>query len=193
MGKHKCWMAQTFVGLEFLHLTTETMFRDLKPANLIFDGSDRVKITDFGVSKNSTSGGQFTFAGPAGSPGYVSPELLREVKYGPKTDWYSFGVLLWVVTTGGISAKLDPQPPTNAPALKKEDVQNKDYSAIFDDYKTLISLIESDGGEDAKAPPITGDARNLVLKLVIEAESRLDALQIRSDSYMLPLQLPPPG
>lgn len=190
--RYQSWLAQTFLGLEFLHATTNVHYRDLKPANIIFDSAQiRCKLTDFGVSKlDVTSSGAFTFGNPAGSPGYVSPEILRQQPYSTKADWYSYGVLVWVVATGGVSRYVDPQPPTNARQLRQDDMRHGDFSALFNDFQVLQDIIRDDSGEHA--PPIHGTARELVLQLVVERSAdRLDANGIRLHSFMSPLNLPP--
>ncbi len=86
--------------------------RDLKPANLFVtlreDGSELVKVLDFGVSKlqpgTSAPGGNVSLTDPqaiVGTPRYMSPEQwlsAREVD--PRTDIWSLGIILFMLLTG---------------------------------------------------------------------------------------------
>jgi serine/threonine-protein kinase len=82
--------------------------RDLKPANLFLatrpDGSRRVKVLDFGISKALRQGGEdasrTTTAVTMGSPGYMSPEHIRSARsVDLRTDLWSMGVILYELLT----------------------------------------------------------------------------------------------
>lgn len=68
--------------------------RDLKPENLILRSKDDdldLKIADFGFAKKTNHEGEESLTTMCGSPGYVSPEILKRQKYGTKTDMWSIG------------------------------------------------------------------------------------------------------
>lgn len=79
---------------------------DVKPENLVFDASDRVKIVDFGVARALETGTAPTApdAGgvpPAsGTPAYLSPEQLAGRAPDPRSDLWAFGVVLHELLTG---------------------------------------------------------------------------------------------
>jgi tetratricopeptide (TPR) repeat protein/predicted Ser/Thr protein kinase len=85
--------------------------RDLKPANVMLMNSGHVKVMDFGLAKpvfggREISPGEASLTGwtesgiSPGTPAYMSPEQLRGMPLDPRTDIFSFGVLLYEMLTG---------------------------------------------------------------------------------------------
>ena len=88
-------------ALECAHVAG-IIHRDVKPANLIIDARDQVRITDFGLAKME-QGGTITESGTlVGTPMYMSPEqaLGSRSKIGPASDIYSLGATLYEMLTG---------------------------------------------------------------------------------------------
>jgi serine/threonine-protein kinase len=80
--------------------------RDLKPDNIMVaknrDGSDLVKVVDFGIAKASSSDAQkVTKTGlVVGTPEYMSPEQLAGDKLDGRSDIYSLGLVAFNCLTG---------------------------------------------------------------------------------------------
>jgi serine/threonine-protein kinase len=74
--------------------------RDVKPANLMLDSTNRVVLTDFGIAKIVT-GVQFTASGGmVGTPAYMSPEQGLGEQGDERSDLYSLGVIFYQMLTG---------------------------------------------------------------------------------------------
>uniref|UniRef100_A0A453SI11 non-specific serine/threonine protein kinase n=1 Tax=Aegilops tauschii subsp. strangulata TaxID=200361 RepID=A0A453SI11_AEGTS len=83
-------------GMEYLH-AQGVMHRDLKSQNLLLNDEMRVKVADFGTSCLETRC-QAT-KGNKGTYRWMAPEMIKEKPYTRKVDVYSFGIVLWELTT----------------------------------------------------------------------------------------------
>ncbi|HVH21215.1 MAG TPA: serine/threonine-protein kinase, partial [Pseudonocardia sp.] len=74
--------------------------RDVKPSNILLDGSDRCFLTDFGVSR-LIDATRCTASGIAlGTPAFLAPEQVRGERFGPPIDVYALGLVLLEALTG---------------------------------------------------------------------------------------------
>lgn len=86
--------------LQYLHTQKPAIiFRDVKPANLMWGDNGRVYMIDFGIARRFVPG-QARDTGPLGSPGYAAPEQYGVVQTTPYTDIYGLGVTLQTLVTG---------------------------------------------------------------------------------------------
>jgi serine/threonine-protein kinase len=116
--------------------------RDLKPDNILItpsrDGSDRVKVVDFGIAKATGESDQkITRTGFAvGTPGYMSPEQLVGDEVDARSDLYSLSCILYEMLTGeqaflGPSTEMVLQRLTQPPPRLRE--RNVRISSALDD------------------------------------------------------------
>mmetsp|Transcript_18710 Transcript_18710/g.24183 ORF Transcript_18710/g.24183 Transcript_18710/m.24183 type:complete len:594 (-) Transcript_18710:441-2222(-) len=91
-------------ALQSLH-QAGIVHRDIKPENCIYETIEEdseLKITDFGLSMWDSSNAQIKPKGDSlvGTKGYIAPECLQDLAYGPACDMWSMGVLLYILLAG---------------------------------------------------------------------------------------------
>jgi Tol biopolymer transport system component len=107
--------------------------RDLKPDNIFITKDNRVKILDFGLAKQAIvegglSGQSATMAGPTptqpgtvmGTVGYMSPEQVRGQTVDHRSDFFSFGAILYEMVSGKRAFKGDSSVETMNAILKED-------------------------------------------------------------------------
>lgn len=98
------YLNQTLDALEEVH-RQDLFHLDLKPANLMIDKTGRLRVIDFGASKQQKSdGGATSRSAICYSPGYAPIEQKDQEfeNFGPWTDLYALGATLYNVLTGNI-------------------------------------------------------------------------------------------
>jgi serine/threonine protein kinase len=106
-------------ALEAAH-SAGIVHRDLKPANLMVQNAgtpkESLKVMDFGFAGFDTKPhiqlAELTGHGPIfamGTPGYVSPEMIRGDRVDGRSDIYSVGVILFELLTGRLPFNFDSQ------------------------------------------------------------------------------------
>ena len=98
---------EVLAGLEAAH-AHGIVHRDVKPANILFDGAGNAKLGDFGAA-HLLDFGQTQTGGLIGTLGYLSPEQITGGKIGAAADLYALGATLFEALTG--------QPPFLGPDL----------------------------------------------------------------------------
>jgi streptogramin lyase len=74
--------------------------RDVKPSNILLDGSGRPYLADFGLSKETSAQGLVESSHFAASVGYVAPEQISRLPVGSPADVYALGCVLFECLTG---------------------------------------------------------------------------------------------
>lgn len=90
---------QMCTGIGAAH-AANIIHRDIKPQNIIISRDGKVKVTDFGIAKATSSNTISTNA--MGSVHYTSPEQARGGFSDAKSDIYSIGITLFEMVTGEV-------------------------------------------------------------------------------------------
>ncbi|ODN03986.1 Calcium/calmodulin-dependent protein kinase type II delta chain [Orchesella cincta] len=137
--------------------TNGVVHRDLKPENLLLASKQKgaaVKLADFGLAIE-VQGEQQAWFGFAGTPGYLSPEVLKKEPYGKPVDIWACGVILYILLVG--------------------------YPPFWDeDQHRLYAQIKA-GAYDYPSPEwdtVTAEAKNLInLMLTVNPNKRITAAE----------------
>jgi eukaryotic-like serine/threonine-protein kinase len=122
------FLLQALEGLSHAH-AAQIIHRDLKPTNLVIaklrDGTECLKIVDFGISKAPSRFGSLTGAGQVvGSPAYMSPEQAAAGAAGQtapvdaRSDLWSLGVVGYELLTQRLPFEASTSTQTLAAVLR---------------------------------------------------------------------------
>jgi MAP/microtubule affinity-regulating kinase len=136
--------------------------RDVKLENIIIDQNDNIKLIDFGFSCFSKPEEKLKVF--CGTPSYMSPEIVsRREYYGPPTDIWATGILLYAMLCG------------------KFPFKGKDTKDL---YKTIAKGIYQIPESIEGINPVSREVRQILMKmLVVNPLGRFTASQLLSDPY----------
>jgi serine/threonine protein kinase len=165
VGRAAGILRQASNALDAAH-SVGVVHRDIKPDNIIiaeYDGSDWVKVVDFGVAKiqeDVNRKARLTGANIlVGTPRYMSPEQCEERPVDARSDIYSLGVVLYEMLSGEApfdgdsSMRLlmahasDPPPPLRR---KRPDLSPEVEQAVMDSLEKDPSLRPQTAGDFAR-------------------------------------------
>lgn len=87
-------------ALEHAH-TAGVIHRDLKPANLLIDRHGKIKLTDFGIARDTTATALTAAGKTVGTYAYMAPEQIRgKPPVDRRTDLYALGCVMFEMLTG---------------------------------------------------------------------------------------------
>lgn len=152
------YLNQILDGLEAIH--NEGMFHlDIKPANIMVDSHDVVKLIDFGASKQqSTVGGATMSTGISYTNGYAPSEQMAQSydKFGPWTDFYALGATMYKLLTN--------QDPPSVSDLSEDETEDKHLSLpmpnVSGEMKKLVVWMMQE--KRLKRPKNVGEIRRIL-------------------------------
>lgn len=95
-------LQQILDSIDYCHRQC-VIHRDLKPENLLLSSKGKdavVKLADFGLAVELEADSRPTWHGFAGTPGYLSPEVLKREAYSIPVDVWACGVILYILLVG---------------------------------------------------------------------------------------------
>ena len=103
----------------------DVLHRDLKPENLMLTSDGIPKIVDFGTAgwaSRMSRGHGLEYL--EGTPGYMSPELIRREPLDQRSDIYALGVMVHEFMEGvsPFAPNADPRAPREASVLASEQI-----------------------------------------------------------------------
>jgi predicted Ser/Thr protein kinase len=93
------WLEQAGNALDAAH-RDGVIHRDVKPANLLIDRSDRIHVADFGIASAAGLDSLTQTGTVLGTASYLSPEQAKGERTTPASDLYSFAVVAFELLTG---------------------------------------------------------------------------------------------
>ena len=132
------WIEELCAGVAYAHQHA-VIHRDIKPTNLMIDGSGRLKILDFGIAKMlGTLGTNAT--GLIGTPGYMAPEQILGGTIDPRCDLFSIGVVCYE-----LFAYTEAFPGDTVPAITHRIVSEEPvalHRLVPDVHPDIVSIVE---------------------------------------------------
>jgi len=162
------WLREAAAGLDHAH-AAGIVHRDVKPANLLLDGQERLAVGDFGIARladdtHMTQTGQLL-----GTAAYLSPEQAHGRPATAASDRYAFAVVAYELLTG--TRPFVGGPPT-AQVRQHAEAQPLRASEAAPGLPTAIDLVFARGL--AKEP---GERPASAAELVDEIERALHPAQ----------------
>ena len=112
-------------GIEAAH-NKGIIHRDIKPQNIIISTEGKVKVTDFGIARATSS--NTIHADVMGSVHYASPEQARNGYVDGKSDIYSLGIVMYEMVTGRVPFDGDTTVAIALQHLQEEMVAPSAYA-----------------------------------------------------------------
>ena len=114
------------------------LFHNVQPENLLLASKAKdaaVKLADFGLAVELEHGSEPAWYGFAGTPGYLSPEVLKREVYHKPVDIWACGVILYILLVG--------YPP----------FWDEDQKRLYSQIKMAKYEVRSDGQESGATEP----------------------------------------
>ncbi|GEM_PF-541615 len=129
-------LTQIASALDYAH-KNGVIHRDVKPANIMLDEEGRAYLGDFGIARILNSAAASAVTTGIGTPAYMAPEQFVGQAIDTRTDIYSLGVMLYVLTVGKLPFEADSQMGVaylhlNTPPIAPTEVKPELPPAVSD-------------------------------------------------------------
>ena len=131
--------------LEYIH-GNNVIHRDIKPENLVLDNKGYVRITDFGIAKENMNDNS---SETSGTPGYMSPEVMRGKNHSFPVDFFAVGVIGYEFMMGkrpyyGKNRKEIKEQMISVQACIKKDDLRQGWSPESADFINKLLIRKAD-------------------------------------------------
>jgi serine/threonine protein kinase len=124
-------IAEICSALIFLHENKPhpVVHADLKPSNILLDVNLVSKLSDFGISRlliqsSNDNTTLYRTMHPLGTPAYMDPEFLATGEMTPRSDVYSFGIIVLRLLTG--------KPPVGVKRIVEDAMMHGNLNSVID-------------------------------------------------------------
>ena len=142
-------------GLEAAH-TEGVVHRDLKPQNIMVDGSGRVWVMDFGLARSIEKAGMTRSGALMGTPDYMSPEQAHAEKVDARSDLFSLGIIFYEMLTGHLPFQADTMMATLLKRVQERAVPPNTLDAAIPQHLSDV-VMKCLEGDRAKRYQTTGE------------------------------------
>lgn len=134
----------------------KVIHRDLKPQNIMLDGSGRVLVMDFGLARSFEMSGLTQSGAVLGTPAYMSPEQAKGQPVDARSDIFSLGIIFYELLTGQTPFKADTVwatllSRTQAPPPPPAEVDPSVPKPLSDIVLKCLAIPAAERYEDAAA------------------------------------------
>lgn len=183
----RSWLADLGAALDALH-GAGLVHRDLKPANVMCEPDGHLRLLDFGLARLEGPGGTLTQDGTlVGTPLYLSPEVLRGERAGPRADLYALACLAYEFHAGR-----PPFPGETTEVIRHHLATppprlSRSAPGIPEDMDAVLTRAL------AKQPRERYPSAKALVEALAGASSATSPLSRRAPAELVPPGSPPPG
>lgn len=148
------WFRQCVEALHCMHVVHKMAHRDIKPDNVLLDGADNAKLSDFGFAREFNLDVDKLSTTYCGTEPYFAPEIIDKKPYNPFIyDVWSMGIMLFYMLNGSVPFDIHDLKTTRKSILKQMDERRYKYNS-------------------AAEPGIGGEVRDLVARMLTYSQNK---------------------